>query len=149
MNTDKIYAEQLANEYTPKDTSKVAALRRLDARAKRPANVFTYTFGAITSLVAGLGMCLSMRVIVSGDTMFVLGIIIGLIGFAGMGVNYPIYKKLLEAGKAKYAFQGNADLRLFSREKAHKFKLFSRENSNYSAYPWIIELAKEISEKQE
>lgn len=23
MNTDKIYAEQLANEYAPKDTSKV------------------------------------------------------------------------------------------------------------------------------
>lgn len=26
MNTDKIYAEQLANEYAPKDTSKVVAL---------------------------------------------------------------------------------------------------------------------------
>ncbi len=29
MNTDKIYAEQLANEYAPKDTSKVVALRKL------------------------------------------------------------------------------------------------------------------------
>ena len=27
MNTDKIYAEQLANEYAPKDTSKVVALQ--------------------------------------------------------------------------------------------------------------------------
>ena len=105
MNTDKIYAEQLANEYTPKDTSKVAALRKLDARAKRPANVFAYTFGVIASLVAGLGMCLAMRVIGSGDAMFVLGIIIGLVGFAGMGVNYPVYRKLLESGKAKYAFE--------------------------------------------
>lgn len=26
MNIDKIYAEQLANEYAPKDTSKVVAL---------------------------------------------------------------------------------------------------------------------------
>ena len=33
------------------------------------------------------------------------GIIIGLIGFAGMGMNYPIYKKLLENGKNKYAFE--------------------------------------------
>ena len=39
MNTDKIYAEQLANEYAPKDTSKVVALRKLDAKAKLPANV--------------------------------------------------------------------------------------------------------------
>lgn len=27
MNTDKIYAQQLANEYAPKDTSKVVALQ--------------------------------------------------------------------------------------------------------------------------
>lgn len=38
MNTDKIYAEQLANEYAPKDTSKVVALRKLDAKAKMPIN---------------------------------------------------------------------------------------------------------------
>ena len=43
MNTDKIYAEQLANEYAPKDTSKVVMLRKLDARAKLPATIFTYT----------------------------------------------------------------------------------------------------------
>ena len=40
MNTDKIYAEQLANEYALKDTSKVIALRKLDAKAKLPATVF-------------------------------------------------------------------------------------------------------------
>ena len=57
MNTDKIYAEQLANEYAPKDTSKVVALRKLDARAKLPATVFTYTFGIITAWVAGVGRC--------------------------------------------------------------------------------------------
>ena len=105
MNTDKIYAEQLANEYAPKDTSKVVALRGLGARAKLPATVFTYTFGILTSLVAGVGMCLSMKVIGSGTAaMFVLGIIIGIIGLLGMGVNYPIYKKLLAKGKQKYAF---------------------------------------------
>ena len=27
MNTDKLYAEQLMNEYAPKDTSKVIALK--------------------------------------------------------------------------------------------------------------------------
>jgi hypothetical protein len=105
MNTDKIYAEQLANEYALKDTSKVIALRKLDAKAKLPATVFTYTFGIITALVAG-GMCLSMKVIGSGSTtMFVLGVIVGIIGLLGMGVNYPIYKKLLAQGKQKYAFE--------------------------------------------
>lgn len=106
MNTDKIYAEQLANEYAPKDTSKVVALRKLDARAKLPATVFTYTFGIITSLIAGGGMCLSMKVIGDGTTfMFVLGVVVGIIGLVGMGINYPIYKKMLANGKQKYAFE--------------------------------------------
>ena len=106
MNTDKIYAEQLANEYAPKDASKVVALRKLDAKAKRPATIFTYTFGILAALVTGVGMCLSMKVIGSGTTsMFVLGVIIGIVGLLGMGVNYPIYKKLLANGKQKYAFE--------------------------------------------
>nr|WP_296064899.1 dihydropteridine reductase [uncultured Mediterraneibacter sp.] len=106
MNTDKIYAEQLANEYAPKDTSKVIALRKLDARAKLPATVFTYTFGIITALITGVGMCLSMNVIGNGTAfMFILGIVIGLIGLTGMGINYPVYKKLLRQGKQKYAFE--------------------------------------------
>ena len=106
MDTDKIYAEQLANEYAPKDTSKVVALRKLDAKAKRPAAIFTYTFGIITALITGVGMCLSMKVIGSGTTvMFVLGVIVGIIGLVGMGINYPVYKKLLEQGKQKYAFE--------------------------------------------
>ena len=104
MNTDKIYAEQLANEYALKDTSKVIALRKLDKKAKLPATVFTYTFGIIAALVAGVGMCLSMKVIGSGTTA-ILGVIVGIIGLLGMGVNYPIYKKLLAQGKQKYAFE--------------------------------------------
>ena len=117
MNTDKIYAEQLANEYAPKDTSKVVALRKLDTKAKLPAIIFAYTFGIITALVTGIGMCFSMNVIGNGtSTMFVLGVIIGFIGLMGMGINYPVYRKMMAKGKQKYAFE-------------------------------IMELAKEISEK--
>ena len=105
MNTNKIYAESIAKEYAPKDNSKIVALRKLDAKAKMPATVFTYTFGIIASLVAGLGMCLSMQVIGGTTLLTVLGIVIGIIGFIGMGVNYPIYKKMLEKGKKKYAFE--------------------------------------------
>lgn len=56
MNTDKIYAEQLANEYALKDNSKVVALRKLDKKAKLTATVFTYTFGIIAALIAGVEM---------------------------------------------------------------------------------------------
>ena len=103
MNTDKMYAERIASEYAPKQTSKVVALKKLDNKAKLGANIFGYTFGLIMALVLGVGMCLSMKVIGDGSTLwFALGIVIGIIGIAGVSVNYPIYVKLLEKGKKKY-----------------------------------------------
>lgn len=104
MNTDKIYAEAIANEYSAKKASKVVALRKLDRKAKLPANVFAFTFGILSALLLGVGMCLSMKVIGSGSLVsFVLGIVLGLGGIAGISVNYFLYKKCMEAGKQKYA----------------------------------------------
>ena len=100
---DKIYAEQLANEYAPKDASKIIALKKLDRKAKLPATICAYSLGIIASLIAGLGMCLSMNVI--GNGKFILGIVIGIIGFAGIAMNYPLYLKLLKINKQKYAFE--------------------------------------------
>ena len=104
MNTDKIYAEAIANEYSKKEESKVIALKKLDRKAKLPAQVFTYTFGIVSALIFGLGMCLAMKVIGEGTSMFLIGIIIGVIGMALMGINYPIYKNILEKSKKKYAY---------------------------------------------
>ncbi len=119
MNTDKIYAESIANEYSVKETSKVVALKKLDRKAKIGANIFAYTFGVVSALVLGTGMCLSMEVIGNGTQMsFICGIIIGVIGIAGVCINYPIYEKLKKRGMDKYAGD-------------------------------IIRLAKEISEKAE
>ena len=69
MNTDKIYAESIANEYAAKATSKVLSLKKLDAKAKRPSKIFTYTFGIVSALILGIGMCLSMQVIGSGSVL--------------------------------------------------------------------------------
>ena len=105
MNTDKILAESIAKDYAPKSSSKIVALKKLDNRAKLPATIFTYTFGIISALVLGTGMSLAMQVIGSGTVGMILGIIVGIIGIIGCGVNYPIYKKMLEKGKAKYAYE--------------------------------------------
>lgn len=102
MNTDKIYAEHIANEYSIKKETKVIALKKLDKKAKFPANIFAYTNGIIMSLVLGIGMCLSMNVLGNGE-YFVLGIIIGLLGLFGVSINYFLYKKILKKSKEKYA----------------------------------------------
>lgn len=102
MNTDKILAETIAKDYAPKNNSKIVALKKLDQRAKLPATIFTYSFGIVFTLIFGTGMCLAMEVI--GNSM-ILGIIVGVIGIIGCSINYPIYKKMLEKGKAKYAYE--------------------------------------------
>ena len=105
MNTDKIIAESIAKDYAPKESSKLIALKKLDNRAKLPATIFTYSCGIISALVFGTGMCLAMQVIGSGIGGMILGIVVGLIGLIGCGINYPIYKKMLKKGKKKYAYE--------------------------------------------
>ena len=117
MNTDKTYAEKIASEYAPKETRKVVALKKLDSRAKLPANVFAYTFGVVMALVLGVGMCLSLQVIGDGSSMFMaLGAIVGAIGIAGVSVNYPIYKRILDRSKTKYS----ADILALAKEIAEE-----------------------------
>jgi len=105
MNTDKIIAESIAKDYAPKESSKIVALKKLDNKAKLPATIFTYSFGIVSALIFGTGMCLAMQVIGSGLAGMVLGVVVGIVGLVGCGVNYPIYKKKLEKGKAKYAYE--------------------------------------------
>ena len=106
MNTDKIFAEQIVNEYAPKDTSKIVALRKLDAKAKMPAEIAAYSIGVISALVLGVGMCLTMGQIGGGTTAdFIWGIVIGIVGLVGVCVNYPLYRRLREQGKQKYAYE--------------------------------------------
>ena len=103
MDTNKIYAEHIANEYSKKETSKVNQLRKLDAKAKRPASIFAYTFGIISSLILGTGMSLAMGVVGGGNIAFIGGVLIGIFGLVCCGINYPMYKKFLQRGKDKYA----------------------------------------------
>ena len=103
MNTDKIIAEKIASEYAPKKTNKVVALKKLDKKAKQTAEIFSFTFGIISTLIMGTGMCYSMGVIGENNTTsMIIGIIIGLIGIFGVSINYFIYKKLIAKGKEKY-----------------------------------------------
>ena len=103
MNTDKTYAEKVAAEYAPKETSKVVALKKLDRKAKMGANIFGYTFGIVMALLLGVGMCFSLKVIGSGELwQDILGYVVGVIGIIGVSINYFIYKKILAKGKQRY-----------------------------------------------
>ena len=105
-NDQKFMAEKIRSEYIKKEATQLDALRALDAKVKRPANVFAYVFGSISALVMGSGMSMVMTDIGSvvgiNDTM-VPGIVIGVAGMLMAIVNYPIYKKILGNRRKKYA----------------------------------------------
>lgn len=104
MNTDKIYAEAVANEYSIKTATKVTALKKLDQKVKLFPTVFTFTFGIVSALILGVGMCFVLGVLTEiGSVSMAVGIVVGLLGIAGMSLNYPIYKRILTKRKEKYA----------------------------------------------
>ncbi len=96
----KELAKSIAEQYAPKQASDIDMLRKIDAKAKRPANIFAYTFGVLGALVLGVGMCFAMGTIGSSVP---LGIVIGVIGLAMVCVNYPIFKAILRRSRKKYA----------------------------------------------
>lgn len=105
-NFDKIYAERIAEEYAPKTESKVIRLKKLDEKVKRPALIFAYTFGVICAIIVGTGMSMVMTDFgPTGKIGLILGIILGVLGFAMCGVNYLLYCKILKSRKQKYAFE--------------------------------------------
>ena len=51
-------------------------------------------------------MCLTMGVLGPGEgTLFVIGIVLGILGIAGASVNLVLYRWILETSKEKYAFE--------------------------------------------
>lgn len=102
QSDEKFAVEQIRTRYVEHEGTKLDELKRLDRKAKRPAEIFAYTFGIAGALVLGTGMCLAMKVI--GDLM-PLGIVVGCVGIVMVSVNYALYKKLLKRGKNKYGKQ--------------------------------------------
>ena len=106
QNDKQFMAQKIRAQYMEKQSTELDALRELDAKVKRPANVFAYVFGSISAIVMGAGMSLVMTDI--GATLgmtatMVPGIAIGVVGMALAIVNYPIYKGILGRRKKKYS----------------------------------------------
>lgn len=105
-NDQQFIAQKIRAQYTEKQSTELDALRELDAKVKRPANVFSYIFGSISAIIMGAGMSLVMTDIASeigfgGDPMKT-GIIIGVIGMTLAIINYPIHNAILNCRKEKY-----------------------------------------------
>ena len=104
-NDQQFMAQKIRTQYMEKTPSELDALRDLDSKVKRPANVFAYIFGSLSAIVMGAGMSLVMTDIgstIGMDSTMIPGIVIGVVGMIMALVNYPIYKGILNSRKKKY-----------------------------------------------
>ncbi|MBR4072086.1 MAG: hypothetical protein IKK26_05990 [Clostridia bacterium] len=105
-NDQKFIVEKIRTQYTEKEHTSLDELKALDAKVKRPANVFAYIFGTVGAIIMGSGMSLVMTdiaQIVGVEKPMVFGIVIGVAGLAMAIANYPIYKSILNSRRKKYA----------------------------------------------
>ena len=105
-NDQQFIAQKIRTQYMEKQSTELDALRELDAKVKRPANVFAYLFGSISAIIMGAGMSLVMTDIgasIGMQNTMVPGIVIGLVGMVMAIVNYPIYRGIMNTRKKKYA----------------------------------------------
>ena len=105
-NDRQFFAQRIRAQYMEKESTELDALRALDTKVKRPANIFAYVFGSISAIVMGSGMSLVMTDI--GATLgmkntLLTGTLIGIVGMLLALVNYPLYKHILRGRKRKYS----------------------------------------------
>ncbi len=104
-NDQKFLVQKIRSEYTEKEHTQLDELKALDAKVKRPANVFAYVFGSLSAIIMGSGMSLVMtdigNILGMKNTM-APGIVIGAIGIIMAIINYPMFKSILSSRKKKY-----------------------------------------------
>ena len=108
MKDKEFVVEKIRSQYTEQEHTELDALKALDAKVKKPASVFGFTYGSVGAIVMGAGMSLVMTDIGTmlgmRETM-IPGIVVGIVGLAMALTTYPIYKKILTSRKKKYAPQ--------------------------------------------
>ena len=105
-NDQEYLVQKIRTQYTEKQHTELEELKALDAKVKKPANVFAYTYGSAGAIVMGAGMSLVMTEIggvIGLASATVPGIAVGVVGMGMALSTYPIYKKLLNSRKKKYA----------------------------------------------
>lgn len=92
--------KRIRNKYLPKEENKMELLRRLDAQVTQKATMYSIIVGIIGTLIFGIGMCCCM---IWADSVFVLGIIIGVIGMGVLALAYPLYNRTIKKERERIA----------------------------------------------
>ena len=92
--------KRIRNKYLPKEENKMELLRKMDAQVTQKATMYSIIVGVIGALIFGIGMCCCM---IWADSVFVLGIIVGVIGMGILALAYPLYNRTIKTERERIA----------------------------------------------
>ncbi len=96
---EKIRAKYIKITKTEREL-KMERLRKLDESAVSKGMIAGIVTGVLGTLLMGVGMSCSM---VWGESLFVPGIMIGLVGIAGVATAYPLFKAVVKKERERIA----------------------------------------------
>ena len=108
MKDQEFIVQKIRTQYTERQQTELDELKALDAKVKKPANVFAYTYGTAGAVVMGAGMSLVMTDIgamIGLTATMAPGIAVGVVGLGMALSTYRIHKKSLNCRKKKFAPQ--------------------------------------------
>ena len=92
--------KKIRQKYLRPEENKMEQLRKLDESVSKKGMAVSMVIGTISVLVLGIGMCCTM---VWADTLFIPGIGIGILGMAGIGLTFPLYRRITKKQREKLA----------------------------------------------
>lgn len=92
--------KKICEKYAPKEADKMEQLRRLDESVTRKGTIISIIVGIIGALVLGVGMCCTM---VWADSLFAVGIVVGIVGIAAVCAAYPLFNYVTKKEREKIA----------------------------------------------
>lgn len=92
--------KRIRQKYLPREENKMEQLRRLDRSASNKGTAASLIVGIVSTLILGGGMSCAL---VFADTLFIAGLILGVIGIAGMAAAYPLYIHVTKKEREKIA----------------------------------------------
>lgn len=95
--------EKIRRKYLPKEDStedKMELLRKLDRDVTKSGTIWGLVLGILGCLILGTGMSCCM---VWADSLFVIGIIVGVLGMVVIGLAYPVYAKITARERERIA----------------------------------------------
>lgn len=91
---------KIREKYLPKQEDKMEQLRRLDQSATKKGTAVSLIVGILGTLIMGGGMSMYM---VWTSALLIPGIIVGVLGIAGVAAAYPLYSHITKKERERIA----------------------------------------------